>query len=162
MKISLNQKIIDFIEYYNLNNLNFIMSKKPIKRTIKTSVIAEDSEIIVPSNTFIATSEAVTRSGLKVVFADCNPRNYTISLESILKKITNKTRAIIAVHLYGHPADMDGISEIIKSNTLVGYKAKYIKKGIIKMMNVKKNWKNPYGESVSKKILKILIKQSEK
>jgi len=51
---------------------------------------------------------------------------------------------------------------IIKSNTLVGYKAKSIKKGIIKMMNVKKNWKNPYGESVSKKILKILIKQSEK
>tara|TARA_B100000029_G_C17541520_1_gene946901 strand:+ start:507 stop:1211 length:705 start_codon:yes stop_codon:yes gene_type:complete len=37
MKISLNQKIIDFIEYYNLINLNFIMSKKPIKRTIKTS-----------------------------------------------------------------------------------------------------------------------------
>ena len=78
----------------------------------------QDSEIIVPSNTFIATSEAVTRSGLKVVFADCNPRNYTISLESILKKITNKTRAIIAVHLYGHPADMDGISEIIKSNKI--------------------------------------------
>ena len=51
---------------------------------------------------------------------------------------------------------------IIKSNVLVGYKPKAIKKGILKMMKVKKNWKNPYGESVSKKILKILIKKNEK
>lgn len=67
------------------------------------------SEIIVPANSFIASSEAITRSGHKVVFCDCNENNYTISVSSLESKITSKTKAIIAVHLYGHPCDMDEI-----------------------------------------------------
>ena len=70
---------------------------------IKALSLKRQSEVIVPSNSFIASSEAVTNNQLKVVFADCDPQNYTISLESIKRKITKKTSAIIVVHLYGHP-----------------------------------------------------------
>ena len=77
------------------------------------------SEIIVPANSFIASSEAVTRSGHKVVFCDCDEKNYTISMPSILKKITNKTRAIIAVHLYGHPCEMDELLAIAEKHKLI-------------------------------------------
>lgn len=67
------------------------------------------SEVIVPANSFIASSEAVTRAGHRVVFCDCDPGTYTISLSDVEKRITPHTRAIIAVHLYGHPSDMDAV-----------------------------------------------------
>jgi len=72
------------------------------------------SEIIVPANSFIASSESITRCGHRVVFCDCDSRNYTLSVESLKSKITKKTKAIIAVHLYGHPCDMDAINDIAK------------------------------------------------
>ena len=71
--------------------------------------LPQGSEIIVPANSFIASSEAVTRQGYKVVFADCDPHSYVISIEDAQKKITSKTKAIIAVHLYGHPCDMGAL-----------------------------------------------------
>jgi len=77
-----------------------------------------NSEIIVPANSFIASSESVTRTGHKVVFCDCNENNYTISISSIKSKITSKTKAIMAVHLYGHPCDMDKIISIAKEYNL--------------------------------------------
>jgi dTDP-4-amino-4,6-dideoxygalactose transaminase len=70
------------------------------------------SEVIVPANSFIASSEAVSRSGFRVVFCDCDSGDYTISLDSLRKKITANTKAVIAVHLYGQPCDMDGILEL--------------------------------------------------
>ncbi len=70
------------------------------------------SEIIVPANSFIASSEAVTRQGHKVIFADCDSESYFISVEDAEKRITSNTKAIIAVHLYGHPCDMDALQDI--------------------------------------------------
>lgn len=67
------------------------------------------SEIIVPANTFIATSEAVTRAGHRVVFADISPETYTLDLTDVERRISPRTAAIIAVHLYGHPCNMDGL-----------------------------------------------------
>jgi len=80
--------------------------------------IDKNSEIIVPANSFIASSEAVTRAGCNVVFCDCNKENYTISIESIKKKLTKRTKAIMAVHLYGHPCDMDELNKIAAENNL--------------------------------------------
>ncbi|WP_298340714.1 DegT/DnrJ/EryC1/StrS family aminotransferase [uncultured Algibacter sp.] len=80
--------------------------------------LPKDSEIIVPANSFIASSEAVTRSGFKVLFCDCEEDSYTISEESIKAVITDKTKAIIAVHLYGHPCDMDMLLDIAKQYKL--------------------------------------------
>lgn len=68
--------------------------------------LPKGSDVIVPANSFIATSEAVTRSGHRVVFCDCDPSNYTLSVEHAKKVITPNTKAIVAVHLYGHPCDM--------------------------------------------------------
>lgn len=67
------------------------------------------SEVIVPANTFIASAEAVTRAGHRVVFCDCDPADYTISVASMSAKISARTRAVIAVHLYGHPCDMSAL-----------------------------------------------------
>ena len=74
------------------------------------------SEVIVPANSFIASSEAVTRQGHKVVFADADPESYVISISDIKKRITPKTKAIIAVHLYGHPCDMSALSDLAKEH----------------------------------------------
>lgn len=76
------------------------------------------SEIIVPSNSFISSAEAITRSGHKVVFSDIKTSDYGICPESISKLITDKTSAIIVVHLYGIPVDIDKISAIAKKHKI--------------------------------------------
>jgi dTDP-4-amino-4,6-dideoxygalactose transaminase len=76
------------------------------------------SEIIVPGNSFIASAEAVTRSGYKVVFADVDPGNFTLDPASVAEKITPATAAIIAVHLYGHPCNMEALALLAKEHGL--------------------------------------------
>ena len=85
---------------------------------LEAANIPQGSEIIVPGNSFIATSEAVTRAGHKVIFADVDANNYTLSIKSVKEKINNSTSAIIAVHLYGHPCDMDPLLELCSENDL--------------------------------------------
>ncbi len=75
-------------------------------------------EVILPSFTYVATANAVTFTGAKPVFADSLRDTWQISPEDIKKKITQKTRAIIIVHLYGHPCEMDEIVDICKENNL--------------------------------------------
>lgn len=74
--------------------------------------IRDGDEVIVPAFSWISTSEAVSRVGAKPVFVDIHPDHYTIDASLIEQKITPKTKAIIPVHLYGHPADMDPIMDI--------------------------------------------------
>lgn len=76
------------------------------------------SEIIVPANSFIATSEAVTRSGFRVVFCETRSDDYGIDLDDVARRINANTSAIIAVHLYGHPCDMDGLLELCRKHGL--------------------------------------------
>lgn len=76
------------------------------------------SEVIVPANSFIASSEAVSRVGHRVVFADIDPQNYTLDPINVARRIGPRTAAIIAVHLYGHPCDMDRLLEIAHKNGL--------------------------------------------
>jgi dTDP-4-amino-4,6-dideoxygalactose transaminase/acetyltransferase-like isoleucine patch superfamily enzyme len=81
--------------------------------------IGEGDEVITVPNTFIATVEAISYVKAKPVFVDIDPSNHTIDVSKIEEKITSKTRAIIPVHLYGHPCDMDPIIEISKKYGLV-------------------------------------------
>ena len=69
-------------------------------------------EVIVPSFTFFATASCVDRLGAKIVFADINPQTYNIDPASIESCITNRTRAIIPVHLFGQSAEIDVICKI--------------------------------------------------
>ncbi len=89
-----------------------------IEIALEALELTKGSEVIVPANSFIASSEAVTRSGHRVVFCDCDPDTYTISVDDAEKRITDKTKAIIAVHLYGHPCEMDSIIDLAKRYSL--------------------------------------------
>lgn len=80
--------------------------------------IKQGDEVIVPVNTFIATSEGVTLCGAKPVFVDNDERTYNIDPSKIEEAITPKTKAIIPVHLYGQPAEMDAILQIAKKHSL--------------------------------------------
>jgi len=75
-------------------------------------------EVLVPSVTFIATSNIVITNNLKPVFVEVDPTTYNINPKEIEKHITKKTRAIIPVHLFGLPADMDEILAISKKYNL--------------------------------------------
>ena len=85
---------------------------------LKSLGVGSGDEVITAANSFIATSEAITMSGARVVFVDINPDTYNINVTKIEEKITPKTKAIIPVHLYGYPADMDPILEIAKNYNL--------------------------------------------
>ncbi len=89
-----------------------------IEIAIEALDLPQGSEIIVPANTFISSSEAVTRSGHSVVFADVSSHSYTLSPESVRSVLTPRTKAIMAVHLYGHPCDMSALREIAHAQDL--------------------------------------------
>lgn len=80
--------------------------------------VGPEDEIIIPTFTYIATANAVKYCGATPVLVDCEPDTWNIDPQKIEEKITSKTKGIIVVHLYGHPADMDPIMEIAKKYNL--------------------------------------------
>ena len=85
---------------------------------LKSCGISEGDEVITVPNTFIATTEAITHVGGKIVFVDIDPKTYTIDVSRIEEKITDKTKAIIPVHFYGQSADMDPIIKLSRKYNL--------------------------------------------
>ncbi|ASB48310.1 DegT/DnrJ/EryC1/StrS family aminotransferase [Alkalitalea saponilacus] len=81
--------------------------------------LKEGDEVIVPANTYIASILSVTQSRLKPVLVEPDAETYNISPEEVLKAITSKTRAVLAVHLYGQLADMEALQEICKNHSLL-------------------------------------------
>lgn len=80
--------------------------------------IGQGDEVITTAFTFVATTETIGIVGATPVFADINPETFNIDVNDIESKITEKTKAILPVHLYGQPADMDPIMEIAKKHNL--------------------------------------------
>ena len=80
--------------------------------------IGPDDEVLVPSLTFVATANAVRYVGARPVFVDVDPRTWCIDVVDAARKIGDRTRAIIPVHLYGHPADMDAINALATEHGL--------------------------------------------
>ena len=85
---------------------------------LKALDIGQGDEVLLPSNTFIATALAVTYTGAIPVLVEPDVRTYNIDPSRIDEAITEKTKAIIPVHLYGQPCDMDSIIEIAKKHGL--------------------------------------------
>jgi len=80
--------------------------------------IKKGDEVILPSFTFVASANAVASAGAKPVFADILKTNYTIDPDSIKKRITKKTKAIMPVHLYGNVAQVEQIKEIAAKHNI--------------------------------------------
>jgi dTDP-4-amino-4,6-dideoxygalactose transaminase len=80
--------------------------------------LKEGDEVLLPSFTFVASANSVVAAGGTPVFVDINKADYTVNVKDLARKITKKTRAIMPVHLYGHPADLDEIGELAYSNSL--------------------------------------------
>lgn len=89
-----------------------------IHLSLKAIGVEPGDEVIVPSNTYIATVLAVTYAGATPVFVEPRLTSYNINPELIEPKITSKTKAIIPVHLYGLPCEMDAILNISKKHNL--------------------------------------------
>ena len=81
--------------------------------------IKPGDEIIIPANTFIATAWGATLCGAKPVFVDCHPASYNIDPKKIESAITPKTKAIVAVHLYGQPAEMCALKKIANEKNIL-------------------------------------------
>jgi len=81
--------------------------------------IGKGDEVILPVNTFIATAEAVSYTGAVPVFVDADEHTFGIDAGKIEKKITDRTRAIVPVHLYGQPADLGAIRDIAERHGLL-------------------------------------------
>jgi len=81
--------------------------------------IGPGDEVIIPANTFIATAWGATLCGATPVFVDCEPDSYNIDPKKLEARITPRTKAIVAVHLFGQAADMDPLSEIAHRHNVV-------------------------------------------
>lgn len=80
--------------------------------------IGPGDEVVVPTFTYIASVNAITYTGAKPVFVDSDLRHWQMSNNDVMKKISKKTKAILAVHLYGHPCDIEELEQIAFENKL--------------------------------------------
>lgn len=85
---------------------------------LKCLGIGPGDEVITTAHTAIATAEAITLTGARVVFADIDPHTYLLDPEQVVRHITPRTKAVIPVHLYGHPADMTQFQQIAQRHRL--------------------------------------------
>lgn len=85
---------------------------------LKALGVGAGDEVITAANSFIATSEAITMTGARVVFADIDPVTYNIGVADLERKITGNTKAVVPVHLYGQPADMEPITALARKHGL--------------------------------------------
>lgn len=90
-----------------------------LELALRASDVGHGDEVIVPSNTFIATALAATHVDATPVFVEPNPRTYLIDVDGIEAAITNRTKAIIPVHLYGQAVDMAGVMAIAAKHGVI-------------------------------------------
>jgi dTDP-4-amino-4,6-dideoxygalactose transaminase len=86
--------------------------------SLKSLNMGTGDEVITAANTYIATVLAISMVGAKPILVDMNPETYNIDVEKIEKNITKRTKAILPVHLYGQPADMEPITKIAQKYNL--------------------------------------------
>src|SRR5487761_824559 len=80
--------------------------------------VGPGDEVITSPNTFIATAEAIAYTGAKTIFVDIDPLNSNLDPRWVERAVTPRTKAILPVHLYGRPAEMDALGKIARSHRL--------------------------------------------
>jgi len=110
---------LDFKEYMNINYAIATSSgTSALKIALKTMGIKEGDEVITTPFSFIASANSILFTGAKPVFVDIEEDSFNIDTNLIKEKITKRTKAIMPVHLYGNPADMEEIMQIANDNNL--------------------------------------------
>ena len=115
-------------EYLNVPNISlFTNGHMALYIAIKSFDFPEGSEVITTPYSFSSTTHAIVQNNLKPVFCDINPKDYTIDVNKIEELITDRTVAILPVHVYGHVCDVEKIQEIAdKHNLKVIYDAAHV------------------------------------
>lgn len=117
-----------FIDRFEADFANFIGTKHAVSTSNGTTALhlallvlglGEGDEVIVPDLTFIASANTVTYTGAKPVFVDVESKTWNIDVKQVKEKITKKTKAIMPVHLYGHPANMEELSRLARKYNLL-------------------------------------------
>ncbi len=109
----------NFSRYLNINYVLALNSgTSALHLALKSLNIGENDEVIIPSWTFIATAWAVSYVGAKIVFADVDEETWQIDPEDIKRKITKRTKAIIGVHIYGQPFNINEILNLANEYNL--------------------------------------------
>ena len=117
----------DFIQRFEKNFSDFIGCKH--STTVSNGTVAlhlallslgigPEDEVIVPTLTYIASVNSIKYTGAKPIFVDSLHDTWQMDPKDVIKKITTKTKAVMAVHLYGHPCDMDALTSICKEYNL--------------------------------------------
>jgi len=83
-----------------------------VRLALQAAGVEPGDEVIVPANTFIATAEAVSQLGARPVFVDCRDDTALIDPALVEAAVTERTKAVVPVHLYGQPCDMDAVAEV--------------------------------------------------
>lgn len=109
----------EFAKYCNVKYCIGVSSgTEALILSLKALGIGLGDEVITVANTFIATAASIYHVGAKPILVDIDEKSYNIDIKKIESKITKKTKAIIPVHLYGRPADMDTVKKIAKKYNL--------------------------------------------
>ena len=110
----------EFSNYINVNHAIAVGNGTiALDVALKALGIKQGDEVIVPSFTFISTANSILFQGAKPIFADIDERTFNINPDDVLERITDKTKVIIGVHLFGHPFDVKAIEEICEDNSLI-------------------------------------------
>jgi perosamine synthetase len=108
-----------FREFIGVNHAIAVNSgTSALQLALKVANIGPDDEVITSSFSFIATANSILYSGGKPIFADISHDSYTIDPDDVQNKITPRTKAILPVHLYGHPAEMKALQDIAEDHNL--------------------------------------------
>ena len=110
----LEQLLIDYLKVPNIS----LFANGHLALECIIAALDLIGEVITTPFTFASTTNAIVRNGLKPVFCDINPKNYTIDVDKIESLITEKTSAIIPVHVYGNVCDVERIDKVAKKHNL--------------------------------------------
>lgn len=109
----------EFAEYCGVSHVRALNSgSAAIHLALLALGIKAGDEVIVPAHTFIASAWGISYIGAKPVFVDCTPNTWEVNPQALERAITKKTRAIVAVHLYGVPCDIVALKRIAKKHKL--------------------------------------------
>lgn len=106
-------------EYLGIDNITlFVNGHMALWAALKAMDFSEGSEVITTPYSFASTTHAIVQNGLKPIFCDIEPENYTIDADKIEQLITDRTVAIVPVHVYGHICEVEKIKDIAERHNL--------------------------------------------